>query len=71
MPTLAFSAVNPGGDVLLTDEPRTYVYLARHVRCWGCSRRLAAAGGCPELAAREPAGDERRADLAPAAGADG
>jgi hypothetical protein len=26
-PTIAFSAVNPGGDVVLTDEPRTYVYL--------------------------------------------
>lgn len=28
LPSLAFSAVNPGGDVVLTDEPRTYVYLA-------------------------------------------
>jgi Family of unknown function (DUF6113) len=27
VPTFAFSAVNPGGDVVLTDEPRTYVYL--------------------------------------------
>lgn len=27
LPSLAFSAVNPGGDVVLTDEPRTYVYL--------------------------------------------
>lgn len=27
VPTLAFSAVNPGNDVVLTDEPRTYVYL--------------------------------------------
>jgi hypothetical protein len=27
VPTLAFSAWNPGGDVVLTDEPRTYVYL--------------------------------------------
>lgn len=27
VPTLAFSALNPGGDVILTDEPATYVYL--------------------------------------------
>lgn len=27
VPTIAFSALNPGGDVVLTDEPRTYVYL--------------------------------------------
>lgn len=27
VPTLAFSALNPGGDVILTDEPTTYVYL--------------------------------------------
>lgn len=27
VPSLAFSAVNPGGDVILTDEPATYVYL--------------------------------------------
>jgi hypothetical protein len=27
VPTLALSAINPGGDVVLTDEPLTYVYL--------------------------------------------
>ena len=27
LPTLAFATTNPGGDVLLPDEPRTYVYL--------------------------------------------
>ena len=27
LPTFALSAVNPGGDVVLTDEPRTYAYL--------------------------------------------
>ena len=27
LPTLAFATVNPGGDVLLPDEARTYVYL--------------------------------------------
>jgi hypothetical protein len=27
VPTFAFSAVNPGADVVLTDEPRTYAYL--------------------------------------------
>jgi hypothetical protein len=27
VPTFAFSAWNPGGDVVLSDEPRTYVYL--------------------------------------------
>jgi hypothetical protein len=27
LPTLAFATTNPGGDVLLPDVPRTYVYL--------------------------------------------
>ncbi len=27
VPSLALSAINPGGDVVLADEPRTYVYL--------------------------------------------
>ncbi len=27
LPTLAFATANPGGDVLLPDVPRTYVYL--------------------------------------------
>jgi hypothetical protein len=27
LPTLTFATVNPGGDVLLPDVPRTYVYL--------------------------------------------
>jgi hypothetical protein len=62
LPTLAFATTNPGGDVLLPDEPRTYVYLVGATVLVVLAVALPLPRGTRELAA---AARDRREHLEP------
>jgi len=51
LPTIAFSTVNPGGDVLLPDDTRTYVYLVGATLVVVLATALPLPRGARELAA--------------------
>lgn len=67
LPTLAFATTNPGGDVLLPDELRTYVYLGGATLLVVLAVALPLPRGTRELVAATRAGRHHRADAAPGA----
>jgi hypothetical protein len=67
LPTLAFTTVNPGGDVLLPDDTRTYVYLVGATLVVVLATALPLPRGARELAATHRAGHGRDDDATDAA----
>jgi hypothetical protein len=58
LPTVAFSAINPGGDVVLTDERRTYVYLLATFALGLLAATWPLPAGAAALLDRAPVSDE-------------
>ncbi|HSN07131.1 MAG TPA: DUF6113 family protein [Candidatus Angelobacter sp.] len=68
LPTLAFATANPGGDVLLPDELRTYVYLGGATLLVVLAVALPLPRGTRELVAAGHESRDRPADAPPRPG---